>query len=56
MKHIPFVLLACACLPALAACTQVPCTLCYEDEWSKTPFPSQATQRIPPLEVPKDSQ
>jgi hypothetical protein len=42
-------------LPALmlAACSPnaptVPCPVCYEDEWSREPFPGEAKQHIKPL-------
>jgi hypothetical protein len=34
----------------LTACSS--CKLCYEDEWSRTPFPGQKTQTLPPLPDP----
>ena len=30
-----------------------PCAICYEDEWSREPFPGQAKQHIQPL-TPED--
>ncbi len=35
----------------LAACAEKtpPCALCYEDEWSREPFPGQAKQHLPSL-------
>lgn len=27
----------------------VPCAICYEDEWSREPFPGQAKQHIKPM-------
>jgi hypothetical protein len=27
----------------------VPCPVCYEDEWSREPFPGEAKQHIKPL-------
>ena len=42
-------------LPAtlLGACSPtaptIPCPVCYEDEWSKEPFPGEAKQHIKPL-------
>lgn len=33
----------------LSACNRG-CPTCYEDEWSREPFPGQPKQHIPPLE------
>lgn len=39
---------------ALGACSKErPCVVCYEDEWSREPFPGQAKQHIKPL-TPED--
>ncbi|RZK99082.1 MAG: hypothetical protein EOP36_20315 [Rubrivivax sp.] len=39
---------------ALGACSKdTPCVVCYEDEWSREPFPGQAKQHIKPL-TPED--
>jgi hypothetical protein len=35
---------------ALGGCR---CPICYEDQWSRTPFPGEQTQHIPP-EDPQD--
>jgi hypothetical protein len=37
-----------ALTPLLAACTtaDVRCPICYEDEWSREPFPGQPKQHI----------
>lgn len=44
-----------ALLPlALMACSaDRPCVVCYEDEWSREPFPGQPKQHIKPL-TPED--
>jgi hypothetical protein len=36
-------------LAFLAACTasNIHCPICYEDEWSREPFPGQPKQEIP---------
>lgn len=47
-------LLAVAAPLLLAACSKErPCIVCYEDEWSREPFPGQAKQHIKPL-TPED--
>ncbi len=34
----------------LTACSKDrPCVICYEDEWSREPFPGQPKQHIKPL-------
>ncbi|TKW62053.1 MAG: hypothetical protein DI628_05390 [Blastochloris viridis] len=35
----------------LVACGEKapPCVICYEDEWSREPFPGQAKQHLPAL-------
>ncbi len=39
---------------ALGACSKnTPCVVCYEDEWSREPFPGQPKQHIKPL-TPED--
>ena len=45
----PALVLATALL--LAACGEKapPCAICYEDEWSREPFPGQAKQHLPAL-------
>ena len=45
----PALLLVTALL--LGACGEKapPCAICYEDEWSREPFPGQAKQRLPAL-------
>ncbi len=47
------------CAPALVLATALllgacgekapPCAICYEDEWSREPFPGQAKQHLPAL-------
>lgn len=41
-------LLLMAALPLLAAC-HPDCPLCYQDAWSRHPFPGEETQHIAPL-------
>lgn len=56
MKFILLTLIALAPV-MLAACSPtaptIPCGICYEDEWSREPFPGQAKQHIKPL-TPED--
>lgn len=34
----------------LAGCSKtLPCPVCYEDAWSREPFPGEAKQRLEPL-------
>lgn len=41
-----------AALVVLAGCGgKVPCPVCYEDEWSREPFPGQAKQHIPTVDT-----
>lgn len=36
----------------LAGCAKtVPCPLCYEDEWSREPFPGEPKQHIPTVDT-----
>lgn len=36
----------------LAACSRtVPCPVCYEDAWSREPFPGEAKQHIPTVDT-----
>lgn len=30
---------------------KVPCAICYEDEWSREPFPGQEKQHIPTVDT-----
>ncbi len=47
MRMTPYALAA-ACL--LAACSpDAPCVVCFEDEWSREPFPGQPKQHLKPL-------
>jgi hypothetical protein len=45
----PALLLGAALL--LVACSEKapPCVICYEDEWSREPFPGQPKQHLPTL-------
>ena len=47
MKIAP--LCALAGLGALLAACHPDCPLCYQDQWSRTPFPDEQTQHIKPL-------
>lgn len=41
-----------ATMAILAGCgSKVPCAVCYEDEWSREPFPGQAKQHIPTVDT-----
>lgn len=47
---LPFFPAATLALLALAACSKpIDCPLCYQDEWSREPFPGEAKQHIQPL-------
>lgn len=51
-----FPLMAVVLLTACAAAEKpVPCPVCYEDEWSREPFPGQAKQHSKTL-TPEDLQ
>lgn len=39
-------LLALAAIAVTACAKPVPCPVCYEDEWSREPFPGQQKQHI----------
>jgi hypothetical protein len=49
LARMKILLAAVLALPLLAACTAsgLHCPICYEDEWSRDPFPGQPTQEIP---------
>lgn len=41
----------------LAACSRtVPCPICYEDAWSREPFPGEAKQHIPTVDTRTEAQ
>ncbi len=35
----------------LVGCAKTPCALCYEDEWSREPFPGQPKQHLPTVDT-----
>lgn len=41
--------LAAALLLGGCAASKAPCAICYEDEWSREPFPGQTKQHLPVL-------
>lgn len=45
------VLLATLAVVLSACASRVPCPLCYEDEWSREPFPGQEKQHIPTVDT-----
>ena len=50
----PVCMLMILAAPLWASCSKdTPCVVCYEDEWSREPFPGQAKQHIKPL-TPED--
>jgi hypothetical protein len=50
MKPILSLLVVCLVAGAVAGCATKPsCPLCYEDEWSRDPFPGEQKQHIKPI-------
>lgn len=53
MSRVPtslcLMLLTSAAMVAGCGAKAPPCVVCYEDEWSREPFPGQAKQHLPVL-------